>query len=353
MEDSTPPRSHRRSRSTIVSPSLTRDLRRLKRAAPLTVVLFLAIVAAWIGYFGSGIAMGPQEAWAKPFATARRFGLSPRTVSFTSSDGIPLKAWWERPWSVATPKGIVILMHGSQSNKTSMGYTAARLLSQGFSVMLLDLRAHGESGGEYTTFGYKEALDVEAAIRWAKANGGGAGIALAGYSSGAVAALFAAAQTPDVAAVVADSPYADPEDVLRRENQFLEHAPGGARVPVGHRMRLWFFTTPGFAWLSHAAFRLRAGVPFDPPEGNLLHAVTRIERPRVLYLAAEQDPVVPRSTTEQIYRATASSRKQLVIEPGAFHSAMAGNPRGYIATVSAFLDGAFGTQPVSAGPAQN
>ena len=340
------PRRHHR---TVVSPALARDLRRLKRAAPFLTVLLLLAIAYLMALFGSGLVMGPQPAWKKPFAPARRFGLSPQTVSFQSADGIPLKAWWEKSWSVTAPKATVILVHGSQSNKTGMAYTAARLLPQGFSVLILDLRAHGESGGEYSTFGYKEALDVEAAVRWVKTHVSGDRIALLGYSSGAVASLLAASRTPDLAAVVADSAYLDTTDVLRRERQYLAHPPPKAVVSLKDRLRLWLFTAPGFSWLSREAFRLRTGVPFDPPEPNVLDAVRRIDRTPVLYLAAERDPIVPRAVTEELYRSTASPRKQLSIRPGAFHSAIGGDPRGYIAVVTAFLDGALGTQPVFIG----
>ncbi len=343
-EEETP---RRHGRHTVVSPTLTRDLRRLRRLAPLLTVFPLAAVAYLIGLFASGLVMGPQEAWKKPYAPARRFGLSPETVSFQSADGIPLKAWWERSWSVPVPKCTVILVHGSQSNKTGMAYTAARLLPQGFSVLVLDVRAHGESGGDYSTFGYKEALDVEAAVRWVRAHASGDRIALLGYSSGAVAVLLAAARTPGLAAVIADSAYLDTTDVLRRENHFLAHLPPKAAVPFTHRMRVWLFTAPGFAWLSREAFRLRTGVPFDPPEANLRDAVRRIDRTPVLYLASEKDPVVPRAATEDLYRSTASPRKQLSIQPGAYHSAIGGDPHGYMAVVTKFLDGVLGTEPVS------
>ena len=334
------PKGHR---ATVVSPSLQRDLRRLKRAAPF---LALLPVVGVITLFPAGLVIGPKTAWTKPIAPARRFGLSPQTVSFKSADGIPLKAWWERAWSVATPKCTVILVHGSQSNKTGMAYTGARLLARGFSVLLLDLRAHGESGGRYSTFDYKEALDVEAAVRWVKAKHDGNRIALLGYSSGAVAALLAASRTPDLAAVIADSAYLNKTDVLEREKELLARAPPGA-VPLAHRLRLWFFTAPGFSWLSRQGFFLRTGVSFDAPEGYVLDAVRRIDRTPVLYLAAEKDPVVPRAVTDELLRSTASPRKQLSIRPGAFHSAIGGDPRGYIAVVASFLDGALGTQPIT------
>jgi len=330
-------------RPTVVSPSLQRDLQRFKRVAPFLVVLpFLFAIIL----LPAGLVIGPKPAWTKQIATARRFGLSPQNVSFESADGISLKAWYERAWIVPVPKCTVILVHGSQTNKTGMAYIAARLLPNGFSVLLLDLRAHGESGGKYATFDTRESLDVDAAVRWTKAHAGGEPIALLGYSSGAVASLLAASRTPGLAAVIADSAYLDKTDVLRRERDLLSHAPPGT-VPLSHRLELWFFTAPGFSWLSRQGFFLRTGVAFDAPEGYVQDAVRRIDHPAVLYLAAEKDPVVPRAVTEELYRLTASPRKQLSIRPGTFHSAIGGDPPGYIKVVAAFLDSALGTQPIS------
>ncbi|HXN45354.1 MAG TPA: alpha/beta fold hydrolase [Bryobacteraceae bacterium] len=330
-------------RETFVSPSLQRDMQRFKRALPFLVAF---PVLCLITLLPAGLVIGPKDAWTRQIAPARRFGLSPQTVSFQSADEIPLKAWYERAWSVAVPKCTVILVHGSQTNKTGMGYTAARLLPHGFSVLMLDLRAHGESGGKYTTFDYREALDVEAAVGWLKAHNKGEPIAILGYSSGAVAALVAASRTPGLAAVVADSAYLDKTDVLHRERDLLAQAPPGA-VPLSHRVQLWFFTTPGFAWLSRVGFFLRTGASFDGPDGYVRDAVKRLDRVPVLYLTAEKDPVVPRAVTDELYRLTPSPHKQLSIRPGSFHSALAGDPRGYITVIAAFLDNVLGTQPVS------
>jgi uncharacterized protein len=333
-----------RHRPTRISPALQRDLRRLKRASPLLAILLLAGAVYGVAYYATGMAMAPQERWAQRLANPRQFGLTPQTVSFISADGIPLKAWWEQAGAVSVPKGTVILIHGSQMNKGGMAFLAGRLLPQGFNVLVPDLRGHGESGGTYTTFGYKEALDVEAAIRWVRARDSGGRIALLGHSSGAVAALYAAAESPGLSAVIADSAFSDCEDVLRRESSFLRHLPPGAEVSWQHRARLALFTSPGLGSLAAWVFRLRTGVPFRVPEANLLNAVGRIDGPQVLYLASEHDPVVPRETTEKLYRTTASRHKKLLILPGAAHSAMAMDWRRYLAAVTAFLDGAFGTE---------
>jgi alpha-beta hydrolase superfamily lysophospholipase len=338
-------------RPTRLSPSLQEDLRRLRRLSPLLVVLLVLIVVGGVARYATGLVMLPQERWSRALAIPRQYGLSPRTVSLISADGIPLKAWWEKPWAIPEPKGTVIIVHGSQMNKTGMAFQAGRLLPQGFSVMVPDLRAHGQSGGTYSTFGYKEALDVEAAVRWVRAREGNKPIALLGYSSGAVAALFAASRMPEVSAVIADSAFIDTHDVLRREAAFLRHPPPNAEVPWNHRLRLTLFTAPGFSSVVEWVFRWRAGVPFEPPEADLLAAVAKIKTAHVLYMASEHDPVVPREVTERLYRATASPNKQILFQPGAFHSALAGDVRRYLSTISAFLDDAFGTEAVPAAAA--
>jgi fermentation-respiration switch protein FrsA (DUF1100 family) len=53
--------------------------------------------------------------------------------------------------------GIVILMHGLGGNRTAMIERAKFLNKNGFSVLLFDFQAHGESSGEYITFGYLES----------------------------------------------------------------------------------------------------------------------------------------------------------------------------------------------------
>jgi pimeloyl-ACP methyl ester carboxylesterase len=341
------PSSHRHAHSkTALSPTLAADLRRVKRLLPWLLVLVPILTVFAVAFYASSLAIGPQERWQRPLLKASRAGLSPQKVSFYTRDGIRIAAWFERPWIIARPLGTIILVHGAQGNKTGMASYGGLLLQRGFSVLLPDLRAHGESSGNYTTFGYREAADVVAAIAWVKQHSGGGPIVLFGYSAGAVAVLHAAAQSPDVAAVVVDSPYLDLSDVLNRESDFVAAAPQHAGVSAGYRFQLWLFTRPWMSGLARWVYRIRAGVPFESPEADLLAAVGKIRRPAVLYLAAERDPVVPAEQTRRLFNATASSNKQLVFQPGAYHSGMVGNPRRYLATLTGFLE-----QTVRAAPA--
>jgi pimeloyl-ACP methyl ester carboxylesterase len=80
------------------------------------------------------------------------------------------------------------------------------LHKHGYTVLLIDLRCHGESEGEYLSYGYNEALDVQAAIEYFVSDLGipAANIALIGHSLGGATIVRAASlsQIPHVLVVV-------------------------------------------------------------------------------------------------------------------------------------------------------
>ncbi len=323
---------------TAISPDLLDDIRRLKRTAPWMLILLAIAGVFGLAYFAAGLLMGPQDVWRDTSLKPGRFGLSPKTVSFESRDRVRLKAWWERSWTVIQPKGTVILLHGTNMNKSGMAYLAGKLLARGYNVLVPDLRAHGESAGHYATCGYMEALDVLAALRFARQQSDHGPIALLGYSSGAVAALYAAGEAQDVDAVIADSAYISISDVLARESSYLRSPEPKASVPLMHRARLWLFSAPGMHELATRMFRIRSGVALEPPDQGVLKAVARINRTHVLYARSEDDPVVPPEETRKLLDHTATPNKRLLVLPGRMHSAMLANVREYISRVEDFLD---------------
>ncbi len=141
--------------------------------------------------------------------TPSDLGLEYEDVSFTTEDGVRLEGWWMDRGSDRT----IVLLHG---------YTVSRwafyiremiefLAQEDYNLLTFDFRSHGRSGGNYTTFGNKELLDLKAALRWLRENGPNAGrVGLVGYSMGGIVTIRALAD--DLAdAGVADSPpfYAD------------------------------------------------------------------------------------------------------------------------------------------------
>jgi alpha-beta hydrolase superfamily lysophospholipase len=65
----------------------------------------------------------------------------------------------------------VILAHGRDMNRSGMLPRAAFLIRHGYNVLDLDLRDHGESGGNYITPGYREAFDVMGGVAHIRARG--------------------------------------------------------------------------------------------------------------------------------------------------------------------------------------
>jgi len=106
-----------------------------------------------------------------------------------------------------TPQGLIIFAHGSGSSRFSPRnrYVAERLVAQGFACLLLDLLTAEE--GEFRRNVFDIPLlgaRVVEAIAWAGAESDVSRlpIGLFGASTGAAAALTAAADEPRVAAVV-------------------------------------------------------------------------------------------------------------------------------------------------------
>ncbi|MBW3657002.1 MAG: CocE/NonD family hydrolase [Actinobacteria bacterium] len=96
----------------------------------------------------------------------------------------------------------VVLAHGFAANRRKPAYAyLADGLAQRMSVLSLDLRGHGRSGG-VSTLGDREALDVAAGCAWLRAYGH-PWVAAVGLSMGATSVLHAGARgTPADALVV-------------------------------------------------------------------------------------------------------------------------------------------------------
>jgi fermentation-respiration switch protein FrsA (DUF1100 family) len=109
----------------------------------------------------------------------RQHALAYSEASFTSDDGVRLVGWWID--AAKLPRGTdpdlagdwgkrtVVLCHGIGSAKERELDLAKYLAERGYNVLVFDFRGHGESGGNFVSFGIRERFDVMAAIAWTKA----------------------------------------------------------------------------------------------------------------------------------------------------------------------------------------
>ena len=102
-------------------------------------------------------------------------------------------------------RGVVILMHGVRANRLSMVERARLFRANGYSVLLFDFQAHGESPGEHITFGSLESRDARAALDRVHRELPGQPVAAVGTSLGGAAAILADPPLPT--ALVLESVY--------------------------------------------------------------------------------------------------------------------------------------------------
>ena len=153
-----------------------------------------------------------------PERTPANVGLEYREVSFESTDGVPLSAWWVSPMEEG-PSRAALLVHGWEGDKSDEHVidTAPIYARAGYSVLLLDLRGNGGSGDERRTLGYKETRDVQGALAWLYEEGFEPGeVVLHGWSMGGATVMRAAPGT-GVAAVVEEAGYADLPLLLQKQ----------------------------------------------------------------------------------------------------------------------------------------
>jgi len=128
-------------------------------------------------------------------------GLHAEPVEFPSASGAQLHGW---RIAGQPGKGAVVLLHGIHANRRVMVERAKFLSRAGYSVLLFDFQAHGESLGRQITFGYLESRDATAAVGFARATFPGEKIGVIGVSLGGAAALLASPPLP-VQALVLES----------------------------------------------------------------------------------------------------------------------------------------------------
>jgi pimeloyl-ACP methyl ester carboxylesterase len=157
-----------------------------------------------------------KAVWVLKRLSPGDLGLAFQCVTFDVRDqhdpgGKPLKlaAWWI-PHPTAAGR-CAILLHGYADAKVGAIAWAPTFHRLGHHILALDLRAHGESGGSFTSAGFFERHDLAQVINQLRAERPAETrrLILFGASSGAAVALATAAQRDDIAAVIADCPFAN------------------------------------------------------------------------------------------------------------------------------------------------
>lgn len=227
------------------------------------------------------------------------YQLDYRWAEFTARDGVRLKGWYIP--AAGTPRGTIIYVHGLNRTRVEMLPKAVFAHSLGYNGLLFDLRHHGISGGDTTTLGYQERLDVEAAVSYVlEQERAACPVVVWGVSMGASAGLLAAAETPDIAAAISDSSFDSLLGTLRHHLQLFLHLPG---FPIADEVAY------GIAWRGH--FRLS---DFD-----VVKAVERLGDRPILFVAVAGDRRMPPAVAQELFAHARSPLKRIIVLPGNRH----------------------------------
>ncbi len=251
-------------------------------------------------------------------ATFVQIGAHREEFDVRAQDGVVLRGWKVRP---AHPNGSwVLVFHGVADNRIGVLEHARVLLMAGYSVVMMDARAHGASDGPMATYGWLERNDTRAIVdallgsesftasTSLTSSAASPHLFALGESMGAGIALQSAAVEPRIEAVVAEASFANMREAT------YDYA-GLRRFPwLGKTYFAPFSWTLIYRGESLAGFSA-AGV--SPEKAAASRAFP------VLLICDADDVALPCRHTQRIYDA-AIGPKQMWVAPGAFHTAALG-----------------------------
>lgn len=193
----------------------------------LSLYLMLSAAAA---VFLANVTLHPQRRSLPATAEAGmrdvvgKFGARLTNVDLNAFDHAQLRAWY-----IEQNQGngdVVILLHGQGDNRLGMVGYAQILVAHGYSVLMPDARAHGESGGDFATYGVLERVDIRQWFDWLKGNTHSGCVFGMGESMGAAQLLQALEVEPDFCTVIAESSFSDFREIAYdRMGQYFHAGP--------------------------------------------------------------------------------------------------------------------------------
>ena len=220
------------------------------------------------------------------------------SLKVISSESISISFWW---MPREKKKETILLVHGFDMNKSYMLPRAKVYYDLGYNVLMMDLRARGESGGIATTSGPEIRSDVLAVMDYYEKNLSDYGpLVLAGYSHGGRAIVFAAEEkSGSVKAIILESiPYSLAEGFKR----------------------IYKVNPPPF------------------PEGDIENAFRTISKVPILLMIGDKDNAIIPEEAQKIKSLWLNADSRLIIFEGAAHNLTQEKFKPlYIQSIQAFL----------------
>jgi len=237
------------------------------------------------------------------------YNIEAQEITFQTKDSLNLKGWW----IIGSNDITIILSHSFGANRSGWEGSDAKgnhhkidwlpsikvLADHGYNIISFDHRACGESEGDLTYFGKKEALDIVAAVNWMTSeNYNLKKFGIIGFSSGANATLRAI-------------------KILEKEQKSLQLTGIAVNLYWYEKMiknSMAFFTNmPSFIVPIIKKITPKV-VGFNPEkEINPANTLSKIKTP-ILIVNSEFDEIASVSTIKDIYKKRVTNTELLILE---------------------------------------
>lgn len=243
---------------------------------------------------------------------------SPETM--VSADGTRLSG---RYYHSADGAPLLMLFHGYRGDPMNFfPGIAEHFLNNGLNVLIVDQRAHGDSGGHVITMGVQERIDV---LNWvdyaAHRFGNDTRTVLFGVSMGAASVLMASEFSQlrgNCIGIIADCPFTTPEAVIRRMARKKTHLSDAF---------IWSLIRSAASFFGH----------FDLTEVSTVDAVRHSHIPTLL-LHGESDALVPCEMSAAIQSANPNMIERHTVPDAGHAGDFYTDEARYLALLDAFLN---------------
>jgi len=213
-----------------------------------------------------------------------------------------------------------IVVHGYYGKGSDMVYYAEQYYNRGYNVLLIDLRAHGESQGDYIGMGWHDRLDL---IEWANyliSKNADCQIILHGVSMGAATVMMATGEDlpENIKVAIEDCGYTSIWDEFEMQLKVL-------------------YNLPAFPVLNAASAVCKIRASYMIEEGSAVEQVKKSKTP-TLFIHGDKDRFVPFEMLDLLYDSANCEKQKLVIEGAAHAESVGVNPDLYWKTIDEFIE---------------
>ncbi|MGN0488321.1 MAG: alpha/beta hydrolase [Ruminococcus sp.] len=241
-------------------------------------------------------------------------------VFIKSRDGLKLHGTY---FPVGKEDKVAICFHGytSQGMKDYIALSGY-YIKRGYSLLLVDERAHGESEGEYIGFGYLDRYDALGWIDFViEKSSDNVQILLHGTSMGGATVLMASGLNlpKQVKGIISDCGFTSAKYVFTHVLHSMYHLPAFPVIQI-----------------TSAVNRKKAGYGMD--DCNAAREVRKAKVP-ILLIHGDADFFVPCSMCDEIYENCASPKKKLIVKGASHAESYYKNTEAYENAMNEFIGG--------------